>query len=98
MKNLTKLVIKIEWISKFLFFIKTQKTMKTLLKRIGLSGLNWKQILLVIWLMVSIAALLSCNYDESPAYALPALAANVIITLILVKLNIPDDFWDDKQK
>jgi hypothetical protein len=74
------------------------KTFKEILKKIGLNGLNWKQILLVLWLVISIAALLSCNYDESPAYALPALAANVVITLILVKLNIPNDFWNDKQK
>jgi hypothetical protein len=72
--------------------------MRTLLKKLGLNGLNWKQILLVIWLVISIAALLSCNYDESPAYALPVLTANVIITTILVKLNIPNDFWNDKQK
>jgi hypothetical protein len=72
--------------------------MRTLLKKIGLNGLNWKQILLVIWFVISIAAFLSCDYDHSPAYALPILTANVIITLILVKLNIHNDFWDDKQK
>jgi hypothetical protein len=72
--------------------------MRTLLKKLGLNGLNWKQVLLVVWLMISIAALLSCNYDKSPAYALPVLTANVIITTILVKLNIPNDFWNDKQK
>jgi hypothetical protein len=72
--------------------------MKTLLKKIGLDGLNWKQILLVIWLIISIAAFLSCNYDHSPEFALPVLTANVLITLILVKLIIPDNFWNDKEK
>jgi hypothetical protein len=72
--------------------------MRTLLKKIGLNGLNWKQILLVLWLVISIAALLSCNYDKSPAYALPALTANALITLILVKLIIPENFWNDKEK
>jgi hypothetical protein len=74
------------------------KTFKTLLKKIGLNGLNWKQILLIIWLVISIAAFLSCNYDESPEFALPVLTANVLITLILVKLIIPESFWNDKQK
>jgi hypothetical protein len=71
--------------------------MKTLLKKIGLNGLNWKQILLVLWLMISIAAFLSCDYDKSPEFALPVLTANVLITLILVKLIIPDNFWNDKE-
>jgi len=72
------------------------KTFKETLRKLGLNGLNWKQILLIIWLMISIAAFLSCNYDESPDFALPVFAANVIITLILVKLIIPDSFWKNK--
>jgi hypothetical protein len=72
------------------------KTFKETLKKIGLNGLNWKQILLVLWLVISIAAFLSCDYDHSPAFALLVLTANVIITLILVKLNIPNSFWKDK--
>jgi hypothetical protein len=72
--------------------------MKTLLKKIGLNGFNWKQILLIVWLVISIAAFLSCDYDKSPSYALPMFTANVIITLILVKLFIPDSFWNDKEK
>jgi hypothetical protein len=72
--------------------------MRTLLKKIGLNSLNWKQILLVVWLMISIAAFLSCDYDKSPEFALPVLTANVLITLILVKLIIPESFWNDKQK
>jgi hypothetical protein len=72
--------------------------MRTLLKKIGLNGLNWKQILLVLWLVISIAAFLSCDYDKSPAYALPVITANVLITLILIKLIIPDSFWNDKNK
>jgi len=72
------------------------KILNKILKRLGLNGLNWKQILLVLWLMISIAAFLSCDYDESPDFALPVLSANVIITLILVKLIIPDSFWKEK--
>jgi hypothetical protein len=74
------------------------KTFKEILKKIGLNGLNWKQILLVVWLMISIAALLSCDYDHSPAFALPVFTSNVIINLILAKLFIPDSFWNDKEK
>jgi uncharacterized membrane protein len=70
--------------------------MRTLLKKIGLNGLNWKQVLLIVWLMISIAAFLSCDYDKSPEFALPVLTANVIITTVLVKLIIPDDFWKEK--
>jgi hypothetical protein len=72
------------------------KIFKEILKKIGLAGLNWKQILLVLWLMISIAAFLSCDYDKSPEFALPVFTANVIITLILVKLIIPDSFWKEK--
>jgi hypothetical protein len=74
------------------------KTFKEILKKIGLNGLNWKQIMLILWLMISIATFLSCDYDKSPEFALPVLTANVLITLILVKLIIPESFWNDKNK